>query len=100
MGSTPGSGRLAWRRKWQATPGLLPRKSHGQRSLPTVHGIAKKSDTMEHTQRVRAHTLRQLESNSSLNPWRPESYPEDFSKTKNHRSHTLEMLIQQFWTET
>ena len=22
-----------WRRKWQSTPGLLPGKSHGQRSL-------------------------------------------------------------------
>ena len=29
--------------KWQPTPVLLPRKSHGQRSLvqATVHGVAK-----------------------------------------------------------
>jgi len=25
--------KLVWRRKWQSTPGLLPGKSHGQRSL-------------------------------------------------------------------
>ena len=32
-----------WRRKWQPTPVLLPRKSHGWRSLvqATVHGDAK-----------------------------------------------------------
>ena len=32
-GSIPGSGRFPWRRAWQATPGFLPGKSHGQRSL-------------------------------------------------------------------
>ena len=34
---------LPWRRKWQTTPVLLPRKSHGRRSLvqATVHGVAK-----------------------------------------------------------
>jgi len=26
-------GKIPWRRKWQSTPGLLPGKSHGQRSL-------------------------------------------------------------------
>ena len=32
-----------WGRKWQPTPVLLPRKSHGRRSLvqATVHGVAK-----------------------------------------------------------
>ena len=25
--------KILWRRKWQSTPVLLPRKSHGQRSL-------------------------------------------------------------------
>ena len=29
----PGSGRFPWRRKWQPTPVLLPRKFHGWRSL-------------------------------------------------------------------
>ena len=35
--------KILWRRKWQATPVLLPGKSHGQRSLAgnTVHGVAK-----------------------------------------------------------
>ena len=32
-GLIPGWGRFPWRRKWQPTPLLLPRKSHGQRSL-------------------------------------------------------------------
>ena len=51
-GSIPGSGRfregngnplLYWRRKWQPTPVLRPRKSHGWRSLvqATVHGVTK-----------------------------------------------------------
>ena len=31
-GSTPGSGRSPWRRKWQPTPVFLPGKSHGPRS--------------------------------------------------------------------
>ena len=33
----------SWRRKWQPTPVLLPRKSHGRRSLvqATAHGVAK-----------------------------------------------------------
>ena len=29
----PWVGKILWRRKWQPTPELLPRKSHGQRSL-------------------------------------------------------------------
>ena len=29
-----------WNRKWQPTPVILPGKSHGQRSLATVHGVA------------------------------------------------------------
>ena len=29
----PWVGKIPWRRKWQSTPGLLPGKSHGQRSL-------------------------------------------------------------------
>ena len=37
------SRKIPWRRKWQPTPGLLPRKSHGQRSLvqANVHGVTK-----------------------------------------------------------
>ena len=32
-GSIPGLGRFPWRRKWQPTPVLLPRKFHGWKSL-------------------------------------------------------------------
>ena len=39
-GFDPWLGKIPWRRKWQPTPVLLlPRKSHGWRSL--VHGVAK-----------------------------------------------------------
>ena len=48
LGSIPGNlnpppGKVAWRRKWQSTPVLLPWKSHGRRSLvqATIHGVAK-----------------------------------------------------------
>ena len=39
----PCVGKIPWRRKRQPTPVLLPRKSHGWRSLvqATVHGVAK-----------------------------------------------------------
>ena len=32
-GFTPWVGKIPWSRKWQPTPGILPGKSHGQRSL-------------------------------------------------------------------
>ena len=32
-GFNPCIGKIPWRRKWQSTPGLLPGKSHGQKSL-------------------------------------------------------------------
>ena len=32
MGSILWSGKIPWRRKWQATPIFLPGKSHGERS--------------------------------------------------------------------
>ena len=36
-------GKIPWKRKWQLTPVLLPRESHGWRSLADciVHGVAK-----------------------------------------------------------
>ena len=42
-GFNPWVGKIPWRRKWQPTPVLLPRKSHGRRSLVqvTVHGVSK-----------------------------------------------------------
>ena len=32
---------IPWRRKWQPNPVLLPRKSHGWRSLVYIHGVTK-----------------------------------------------------------
>ena len=29
----PWVGKMPWRKKWQHTPGFLPRQSHGQKSL-------------------------------------------------------------------
>ena len=47
-GFDPWVGKIPWRRKWQSTPGLLPGKSHGQRSLVgySLWGC-KESDTTE-----------------------------------------------------
>ena len=48
LGSIPGSGRFPWRRKWQSTPVLLPKKSNGQRILVGYSPWAlKESDTTE-----------------------------------------------------
>ena len=49
-----------WRRAWQSTPGSLPGKPHGQRSLVgegTVHGAAESDTTeaSENTQPARIH---------------------------------------------
>ena len=45
----------SWRRKWQATPGLLPGKSHGRRSLVGYSPWGcKESDT---TERLHFHFL-------------------------------------------
>ena len=47
----PWVGKISWRRKWQATPVFLPRKSHGQRSLAGYSQSMdrKVSDMTEHT---------------------------------------------------
>ena len=37
----PWVGKIPWRRKWQPTPTFLSGKSHGQRSLTTVHEVMK-----------------------------------------------------------
>ena len=37
----PWVGKFPWRRKWIPTPVFLPGEFHGQRSLATVHGVAK-----------------------------------------------------------
>ena len=47
-GFSPWVGKSPWRRKWQSTPVLLPRKSHGQRSLAGYSPRGRKeSDTTE-----------------------------------------------------
>ena len=44
-GSIPGLGRFHCRKKWQPTPVILPRKSHGQRSLVGYSPRGRKSQT-------------------------------------------------------
>ena len=39
-GFNPWVGKISWRREWQPTPVLLPRKFHAQRSL-VGYGVAK-----------------------------------------------------------
>ena len=47
-GFDPWVGKIPWRRKWQATPVLLPGKSHGRRSLVGCNPWGReKSDTTE-----------------------------------------------------
>ena len=47
-GFNPWFGKISWRRKWQSTPVLLWRKSHGQRSLVGYSPWGRKeSDTTE-----------------------------------------------------
>ena len=47
-GFDPWVGKVPWRRKCQSTPGLLPGKSHGQRSLEAYSPWGRKeSDTTE-----------------------------------------------------
>ena len=41
-GFDPWVGKIPWRRKWQPALVLLPGKSHGSRSLATVHGVSKR----------------------------------------------------------
>ena len=41
--------KIPWRRKWQPTPVLLPKKFHGQRSLVDCNpGVRKEADVSEH----------------------------------------------------
>ena len=54
-GFSPWVEKIPWSWKWQPTPGFLPGKSHGQRSLgrATVHGAAKSQIWQK---RVRMHS--------------------------------------------
>ena len=95
---------LAQETSWTEAPGYSSwTEAPGYSSWTEAPGYsARRRKRVRHDSayaRVTAHTLRKLESNSSLNPWRPESHPENLSETKNHRSHAPETLIQQLWTE-
>ena len=46
----PWVGKIPWRRKWQPTPVLLPRKSHGLRSLVGYSPWGRKESDM--TERI------------------------------------------------
>ena len=64
VGSIPGSGKIPWRRKWQAIPVFLPGESHGQRSLATYSPQGhKESDMTEH---LSTHTRSTEESSLCL----------------------------------
>ena len=51
----PWVGKTPWRRKWQSTPGLWPRKSHGQRSLVGYSPRGRKESDM--TERLHFHPI-------------------------------------------
>ena len=60
---------VCWRRQWQATPVLLPRKSHGQRSLvgysPGGHY------ELDKTEQLHFHALeKEMATHSSVLAWR------------------------------
>ena len=40
-------GKIPWRMAWQPAPLVLPRESHGQRSLATVNGLTGSDRTEE-----------------------------------------------------
>ena len=53
VGSTPGSGKIRWRRKWQPAPVFLSGKSHGQRNLVGYSPWGRKElDRTEHTHMI------------------------------------------------
>ena len=59
LGSTPGSGKIPWRRAWQVTPVFLPGEPHGQRSLAGYSPQRRKElDTTEGLTHTHTHTQR------------------------------------------
>ena len=48
--------KIPWRRKWQPTPAFLPGKSHGQRSLATVHEVTKSQTQLNDLTHIHTHT--------------------------------------------
>ena len=67
LGFDPWVGKIPWRRVWQPTPGFLPGKSHGQRSLvgysPQGH---KELDMTEVTLHTYMRQMNRRKSNKSL----------------------------------
>ena len=66
-GFGPWVGKIPGRRARQPSPVFLPRESHGQRSLATVHGAAK-SQTRQHTPHTHTHTHWPVISESANGP--------------------------------
>ena len=64
----------SWRRQWHPTPVLLPRKSHGQRSLVgcIVHGVARsRTGLSDFTFTFHFHALeKEMATHSSVLAWR------------------------------
>ena len=62
---------MPWRRNWQPTPGFLPGKSHGQKSLLgyTVHGVTKSWTWMKQLS-IQAHIqLKKLRFRDAKQSW-------------------------------
>ena len=60
---------LFWRRQWQATPVLLPRKSHGWRSLVGCSPWGRQE--LDTTKRLHFHALeKEMATHSSVLAWR------------------------------
>ena len=70
----PWVGKIPWRRKWQPTPVFLPGKFHGQRSLATVHGVAKCRTRQATWHACTTHCCKWTEDLRSLTSW-PNSQP-------------------------
>ena len=62
VGSIPGSWKILWSRKWQPNPVVLPRESHGQRSL----GKFMESQIVGHNWSDLTHTHAQNENYTNL----------------------------------
>ena len=60
----PWVGKIPWRRKWKSSPGLLPGKSHGQRSLVGYSPWGRKE--LDTTERLHFHLLAWDECNCAV----------------------------------
>ena len=69
VGSTPGWGKISWRRAWQPTPVFLPGKACGQRNLvgcsPQGH---RELETAEATWHTHTQTPTSKQSMAAVNP--------------------------------